>query len=199
VTFAALDPIVLVVMWGVLALVGRLAGGKGKKGAPRRPTSQPQREPETFEELLAEMAGLPRAEEPVPPVQVNERGEVDEWVGVRRESHQLPAAEEVEELESWDVVVPVPVSYDSDVRVPGREDADDRSLAFQETIARRLKAAEARNRGRGLADHEAFDRKIRRKKPVVAKVKPPRQSLRQAIVWREILGKPIALSEHGEG
>jgi hypothetical protein len=197
---AALDPIVLVLLWGGLALFGRLAKGaqKGPGGTPVPRPPRPQGQPETFEELLAEMRGqLQGAEEPEPRV-INERGEVDDWVGVRRETHALPGAEEVEELESWDAVLPVPVSHDSDVRVPGREAADDRSVAFQATIARRLKAAEARNRGRGSEDHRAFDAKIRRTKPVIATARPPKQSLRQAIVWREILGKPIALREHEE-
>jgi hypothetical protein len=63
-------------------------------------------------------------------------------------------------------------------------------------VQRRIKSAEARNRPLDSADHASFDQSIRA--PVNAAAGPPRltvQGLRDAFVWREILGPPKSLQD----
>ena len=104
---------------------------------------------------------------------------------------ELPAAEEVEEREVLDLPV------DRGERTPvAREiravvDHDEEAEALLE---RRLAVFEEHNRPRTMADHRAFDAKIRSAPAAVLK-KTPRftaHQIRQAIIWREILGPPLA-------
>ena len=192
-TLADLDPVALLILWGVLAGIGRLAQGKEKGQGRPRPRSGPparrdpatRRQPTTFEELLAEMQG--RLEEAP-----------EDAIGDRDGVTALPSAEEVEERESLEVI-PVPVSLETPSREFGREAADDRMLETQRAIAERVREAEARNRGWRLSDHDRFDAEIRRTAPRPAAVRhSTRPPLRQAIVWREILGTPVGLREPGE-
>lgn len=72
-------------------------------------------------------------------------------------------------------------------------DLDDAGAAV---AARRIQEAEARNRPHAAVDHRAFDERIRAgggEHAVVERIGGDR--LRQAIVWREILGPPKALEE----
>ena len=70
-------------------------------------------------------------------------------------------------------------------------DAEAESLA-----QRRIQSAAARNRPHAAVDHASFDRTIRKtEEPALG---PPRrsvQALRDAFVWREILGAPKSLQE----
>jgi hypothetical protein len=62
--------------------------------------------------------------------------------------------------------------------------------------ARRIQEAEARNRPHAAADHRAFDERIRdggAQDAGAARFGGDR--LKQAMVWREILGPPKALEE----
>jgi hypothetical protein len=193
VAHAALDPVLLLVLWAVMAGLGRLASGnKAKQQRPPPPpdggTGSPgppvRKAPETFEELLAEMRGQ------------SEHAREDR-IGDRAEAGALPSAEEVEERQSLEIE-PVVVSLEVPVREPGREAADDRMVATQRAIDERLRAAEARNRSWRLSDHERFDAEIRRVRPDVTRVRSARPPMRQAIVWREILGPPVGLREPGQ-
>ena len=88
-----------------------------------------------------------------------------------------------------EIVVPAPVL---DVR-ERRPAASDRAAETQATVDRRLRAAEARGRGRTAADHAVFHESIR--EPVKKSRKRaafPVADIRRAIVWREILGPPRA-------
>lgn len=67
---------------------------------------------------------------------------------------------------------------------------------------RRVAWAEERNRALTAADHRRFDARIRaphQDEPEAALVSPapagPMQRLRQAVVWRELLGPPVGLRE----
>lgn len=69
----------------------------------------------------------------------------------------------------------------------------------EEAERTRVEMARARDRALGAADHAEFDRRIRaaaatpiemRRRPA-----PKRTPLREAIVWREILGPPVSLRE----
>jgi hypothetical protein len=108
---------------------------------------------------------------------------------------ELPSAEEVEEREVLDTPVRrperVPVVRETRVLV----DHDDEAAAL---VQRRVAAAEERNRPLTLADHRAFDARIRQapaKASSRARVASrfSAEQIRQAIIWREILGPPIAL------
>jgi hypothetical protein len=108
---------------------------------------------------------------------------------------ELPSAEEVEEREVLDGPVHraerLPV-----VRAPRAiVDHDDEAETL---VRRRLAAAKEHSRPLTLADHRAFDTKIRQA-PAKASSRGrsttrfSAKQIRQAIVWREILGPPIAL------
>lgn len=86
-------------------------------------------------------------------------------------------------------------SLEGDVRRPQRAevDSDDEAEAI---AARRIAAAEANRRPLGAADHKAFDARIR-KEPADAtatRVSSMRR-LREAVIWREILGPPVSLRD----
>ncbi|MEZ4587795.1 MAG: hypothetical protein R2909_15515 [Gemmatimonadales bacterium] len=103
----------------------------------------------------------------------------------------LDAIEERESLE----VVPEVRSLEAPVRVVERPvvDLDDEAEA---AIRERLEWAERTARGRRPGDHAAFDERIRRKKPKVEEEpEAVRPDLRQAIIWREVLGPPVSLRD----
>lgn len=105
----------------------------------------------------------------------------------------LEDAEEVEELDAYDDV-PVVVSIEDPIVRPERPIID-RDSGAEQAIRRRLLAAEARLTGRSKADHARFDERIR----VPPEEAPPQRAvlqpipLRQAMMWREILGPPKSL------
>ena len=69
-------------------------------------------------------------------------------------------------------------------------DQDDEAL---QVIARRAASTAARAGGRTPADHRKFDQRIRQEPSdhTATRALTPRQ-LRDAIVWREILGRPVS-------
>lgn len=72
-------------------------------------------------------------------------------------------------------------------------DSDDQVEAV---IASRRAAAEAHGRPLGRADHVAFDARIRQEPADATSTQGvSMQRLRQAIVWREILGPPVSLRD----
>ena len=165
------------VVWGVLALLSRKANRqKQRPPAQRRPpveapgTRQRTRgKPETFEDLLTEM---------------------------REQLEAAKRAEEVEEIEERESLEeePVVVSLEVPARIDEREVVDP-SIEMQRVIQQRLHDAEKRNRAWQLADHKAFDKRIRA--PVAETALPLHRirDLRRAVVWREILGKPVSLRD----
>jgi hypothetical protein len=63
-------------------------------------------------------------------------------------------------------------------------------------VQRRIKSAEARNRPHAAADHRVFDQAIRAPSaPVEVRQRLTPQGLREALVWREILGPPKSLQD----
>lgn len=180
----------------VSTLIGKVAEAakrqqQGEAPAPRQPGSRRSREvatrpaqrpsaPTTLEELLDEMRReMAKAQE--------------------REQQQLPSAEEVEERASLEmeerIVVREPVSLEEEVQVI------DLDLEAERTAARRVAEAESRNRSWELADHTAFDKRVRAMpKPVARAATPKRPAgrvarLREALVWREVLGPPVGLRD----
>ena len=146
--------------------------------AQSRPASNTQSEGARLEDLLrvlTEAAGVPTPEGP--------RG--------RRAAEPLPSEEEVEERESLETEEQIH-NLETDARRPVRVevDFDDEAEAI---VQRRIQAAQVRDRSLNKADHKAFDSKIRAVPDNTRVVNPKLASLRQAIVWREILGPPISL------
>jgi hypothetical protein len=104
----------------------------------------------------------------------------------------LPSDEEVENRESFDDEPVRVVSLEGEVHRPQRARVvqDD---AAEDLVRRRIDAARARDRALTKADHEAFDARIRQEPADHTAVRryTPAQ-LRDAIVWREILGPPVS-------
>lgn len=111
---------------------------------------------------------------------------------------RLPPAKEVEDRRSLEST-PEVRSLETEVRRPERTvvDADDEAEAI---VARRIAAAEANARPLGAADHLAFDASIRQQPAdaTATKVSAATRHLRNAVVWREILGPPVSLREQGD-
>jgi hypothetical protein len=103
----------------------------------------------------------------------------------------LPDDEDVEERASLERPERV-VSLEREVRRPQRVEYDQDSGA-EELVRRRIAAAEARSGPLRKADHKAFDARIRQEPADHTAVRryTPAQ-LRDAIVWREILGPPVS-------
>ena len=110
----------------------------------------------------------------------------------------LPEAEEVEDRESLETE-PQVMSLEQDVRRAGRQEFT-QDAGVEELVARRIKAASARDSARTKADHVAFDSQIRQEPADHTATRGyTAQELRRAVVWREILGPPISLrGEEGE-
>jgi hypothetical protein len=86
-------------------------------------------------------------------------------------------------------------SLEEGVRRPQRAevDSDDEAEAI---AAKRIAAAEANLRPLSAADHKAFDARIRRQPAdATATQTPSLRRLRDAVVWREILGPPVSLRD----
>lgn len=115
----------------------------------------------------------------------------------RTPDRRLPPAEEVEERESLEVA-PEVQSLESDPRRTARVEVDQDDEAEQ-IVARRMAAAEAQGRPLTKADHRAFDERIRQEAADKTATKGyTARQLRDAVVWREILGPPVSLRGEGE-
>lgn len=154
----------------------------------RRPLadSRPELKP-----MAARRAGPPRR----PDVVQDERGPLGRIARTRLES-----AEDVEVRTSLEDQGSLEITDASEIaedlwrkRQRVVVDADEQAEAVAQ---RRLQEVEARNRPHADADHRAFDQRVRTGEE--APGAPGRYSsaqLRQALVWREILGPPKALEE----
>lgn len=111
----------------------------------------------------------------------------------RHSRASLPAAEDVEErdtLEGSSLEIEERVE-NLDNRMRQQVDQDDQAEAV---VQRRLQQAAARNREHRNADHKAFDKQIREPAPdQKVERRYSASSMRDAFVWREILGPPKAL------
>jgi hypothetical protein len=104
----------------------------------------------------------------------------------------LPPAEEVEERTSLETDTEV-VSLEREVKREARPRVaqDERAETIEQA---RVAAAEARSGPLTRADHSRFDSRIRAEAADATAVRGPTpEQLRKAVVWREILGPPIAL------
>ncbi len=75
------------------------------------------------------------------------------------------------------------------------DDGDDFMAKAEKAIARRRMVAEEYSRGRTAEDHDAFHQAARRQDEPEAKIAVAVDpTLEQAIIWREILGPPKAMT-----
>jgi hypothetical protein len=184
---------ILVLFWILSAVFERI---RRKGGQADRPTStdsparwrgQADRPPapartadEQWRKELEQLFGMP-----------GERGPLG-----RQSPVELPSAEDVEEPAPPEEE-PEVVSFDavaSERAAPQRAGQDEGAEAL---VRRRIEAAEARSHGLTRADHERFDRMVRTEPPIAVAdhtaARRPRGSLRDALIWKEILGPPLGL------
>jgi hypothetical protein len=184
--------IIFAAVWFVVGLLGK-AGKKDQRPPavprprPPRPTPLPhgmdptQQEGSKLELVLREFQ---RALETV--------GEQS-----RPSVTSRPRYEDVGEGRSLEVE-PEVASLETGVSRKGRMRVDQDDEAEQIEV-RRIKAAAARDVARSPADHSTFDKRISQEPSdhTAAKGYTPKQ-LRDAMVWREILGPPISLRWESE-
>jgi hypothetical protein len=188
--------LVLGVVWLLFSLLGRTRGQSGPRPrtGPQVPQPGPhpstardpslrdptQREGSRLEQLLRELER-----------NLEHAAGGQERTPARIAAPPLPDDEDVEERGSLEVPERV-VSLETEVRRPPRAEYDQDSGA-EELVRRRIAAAEARSGPLKRTDHKAFDARIRQQPADHTAVRryTPAQ-LRDAVVWREILGPPVS-------
>ena len=195
--------LVLGIVWLLFNLIGQGRARTASRGTPSRPTPQPrppggidptQQEGSRLERLLRELernleqvaerqpGGAPRLPSPQRPattrVPTPPVGEED--------------VEDRESLEEPEQVVSLETNVSRGPRAVYDQDSEAEAIA-----QRRIDAARARDRPLGKSDHALFDARIRQEAADHTAVRryTPAQ-LRDAIVWREILGRPVSEREH---
>ena len=190
--------LVLGIVWLVFNLIGQ---GKGRARSAPPPTPRPrplgapdptQQEGSRLERMLRELERT-----------LEEVADRQSGGGSRSPSPQRPTpatrlppmtAAEEEDVEERDSLEKPEQVVSLEVDAPRRERADyDQDTEAEAIVRRRIEAARARDRALGKADHKAFDAKIRQEVADHTAVRryTPAQ-LRDAIVWREILGPPVS-------
>ena len=112
----------------------------------------------------------------------------------RAPDRPIPPAEEQEEGESLEVA-PVARSLETDATRSTRVTVDQDDQA-ERVVARRIAEAEGRTRALTKADHLAFDQRIRQEPADKTATRGySARQLREAVVWREILGPPVSLRD----
>lgn len=180
---------ILAVLWVVLSIVGRLFKGGRQQTRPQSRQRAPQRAPQptTFDDLLEDMRR--QVEE------AKQRGghpdavDADSWSEQYQDESEL-----IEDRTVWEED-PTVVSMEGEAIVRERDQYDHDTEAELIT-QRRIQEALARNRAWRLEDHRQFDHEIRdlpaasgRDRKVVRR----NISLRDAMVWREVLSPPVAM------
>jgi hypothetical protein len=196
--------LVLGIVWLLFNLLGRGkdSGRTAARKAPSLPTLPPrapgaadptQQEGSRLERLLRE---LERNLEEVAGTQPGGRSPAPVPQRPRTASLPGPAPDEedVEERESLEEPERV-VSLEADVQRRQRA-VYDQDTEAEEIVRRRIEAARSRDRALSKADHQAFDARIRQEPADHTAVRryTPAQ-LRDAVVWREILGPPVSERE----
>jgi hypothetical protein len=113
----------------------------------------------------------------------------------RRGRARLPDAEEVEDLTSLEgASLEVPESLENFDEVHRRRPMVDHDAEAEAIVQRRIDAARTRDREHREVDHQAFHARIRGDEPQPGKERRHSVNrLREAMVWREILGPPKGL------
>jgi hypothetical protein len=117
-----------------------------------------------------------------------------EDAGAQRRPARTPRPS-YEQVESSLETEPEATSLENLVSRPQRREVDQDDEAEQ-VVARRIKAAAARDTARSPIDRVALDERIRQQPADHTAVRTyTAQQLRDAIVWREILGPPVSLRD----
>ena len=182
-----MDPTAVLILGVLWFLINLMTGAKKKSPPPRVPPREPlpppeqsspdatQREGSRLEMVLRQFE---RALEEAGPVGPQDRIE-------------LPGDEDVEERVSLERE-PEVVSLEQEVRRASRREYTQDEGA-EKLVQKRIDAAAARDTARSKADHLEFDERIR-KEPAehTAAGGYTAKQLRDAVVWREILGPPVS-------
>jgi hypothetical protein len=195
--------LVLGILWVLFNLLGRarqdsrpaprapLPGAGLPTGHDRPAKDATQREGSRLEQFLRE---LERSLDQAAKGQGGTQGETRGGMPARLPVPALPDDEDVEDRESLEAPERV-ISLETEVKRSPRDKYDQDSGA-EALVRRRIAAAEARSGAITRADHKSFDARIRQE-PVdhtaVRRYTPAQ--LRDAIVWREILGPPVSERE----
>ncbi len=183
----------------VLREIERVKHEAEKRSAPPLPAPAPHTERPRFSAPPSRPKAsgkrprqLPSADRPGRPKDVqDERGPLG-----RHSRTRLPSAEEMEEresLESGSLEVAGRLENLDEARQRPRVEFDQDEGA-EELVQRRIQQAEARNREFSAQDHRRFHEQLRQgEEPQTRKPILTTQQLRQAFVWREILGPPKSL------
>jgi hypothetical protein len=199
--------VVLAVLWALLNLLTRKAEkSSGKSRRPPETDAQPearplphtldasQREGSRLETMLRELQRTleeASAVDALPTLTRPRTGPLG-----RPATVPLPTEEEFEERASLEVE-PEVESLETEVRRESRRRVDQDEGA-EEIVARRISAAAARDKAITQADHAAFDQRIRQEVADKTATRFSARQLRDAVVWREILGPPVSLREDSE-
>jgi hypothetical protein len=180
---------ILVLIWVVGAVFD-----KKKKAERRRRQMAQQRPPLPIE--AESVSAEPRAR---PPDASQSEGSKLEQV-LRQLNPELAARADQASAQSRqqtpakgrsEVIVPQPAEQVA----AAHSDGDDFMAKAERAIARRRLVAEEYSRGRTAQDHAAFHAEVRRPVELVPESVPAEApSLEQAIIWREILGPPRAMT-----
>ena len=175
--------LVLGIVWLLFNLIGQ-GKGRPRTAQPPRPQPRPtgasdptQQEGSRLERMLREL----------------ERS-LEEVAEGRPTGARFPAPPEEEDVEERESLEEPEQVVSLETEVPRRErPAYDQDTGAEAIVQGRIEAARARDRALGKVDHKAFDARIRQE-PTDHTATPrytPAQ-LRDAIVWREILGPPVS-------
>lgn len=188
--------VVLGIVWLLFNLLGRGRGDARPRPrtAPQLPQSSPRpqtaRDPSLGDATQHEGSRLERFLRELER-NLDQAGAAQGLPSARLPAPALPDDEDVEERESLEAPERV-VSLETEVKRPARIKYDQDSDA-EGLVRRRIVAAEARGGALTKADHKTFDKRIRQEPADHTAVRryTPAQ-LRDAIVWREILGPPVS-------
>ena len=189
--------LVLGIVWLLFNLIGQ---GKGRSRSAQRPTPQPrpagtsdptQQEGSRLERVLRE---LERSLEQVAEKQSGSGSRLPAPQHPSPSRLPVPPVAEEEDVEERDSLEEPERVVSLETGVSRRERAEyDQDSEAEAIVQRRIEAASARDRALGKSDHKAFDAKVRQEVADHTAVRryTPAQ-LRDAVVWREILGPPVS-------
>jgi hypothetical protein len=182
--------LILAALWFFLNLINKL--GRRSQGLPRSPEPRRPMDPRA---LPSALDATQREGNRLELVLREFQRELEEAEAADRPVRlQLPRDEEVEERETLEVE-PEVKSLEGDVRRADRQRVDQDDQAEQ-IETQRIAAAAARDAPRSKSDHAEFDQRIRQEPAdhTATRAYTPQQ-LRDAMVWREILGPPVSMRD----
>ena len=179
----------------ILREIERVKREKASAGA-RRPSPAPR-------PLPSSAAAKPKPLSKYRPPSAPERGKLatsDRGPLGRHGGAALPSDEDIEERESLDERGFREAPESSEVMRASRSRTErpdvDEEAEVEATVQRRLAEAEGRGRPHSEADHRAFhQRLVQGDQPTGSTARYSMDRLRQAIIWREILGPPKGLTD----